>query len=72
VLAIPGLISPTALPAQVLTRDYPLMLGLTLALLIMAFHFKSDQRKINRLEGGLLLTAFIGYQGLLFYSAAIK
>jgi cation:H+ antiporter len=70
VLAIPGLISPTTLPAQVLTRDYPVMLGLTVALFVMAFHFRSDRRRINRLEGGLLLTAFLGYQGLLFYTAA--
>jgi cation:H+ antiporter len=70
VLAIPGLISPTALPAQVLTRDYPVMLGLTVALFVMAFHFRNDRRRINRVEGGLLLTAFLGYQGLLFYTAA--
>jgi len=70
VLAIPGLISPTALPAQVLTRDYPVMLGLTVALFVMAFHFSNDRRRINRVEGGLLLTAFLGYQGLLFYTAA--
>ena len=70
VLAIPGLISPTALPDQVLTRDYPIMLGLTIALFVMAFRFRSDQRRINRVEGGLLLTAFIGYQCLLFYTVA--
>ncbi len=70
VLAIPSLISPTTLPAQVLARDYPVMLGLTIVLFIMAFHFRSDRRKINRLEGAILLTAFLGYQFLLFYTAS--
>jgi len=72
VLAIPGLISPTALPDHVLSRDYPVMLGLTLTLFIMAFHFRGDRRRINRVEGGLLFTAFLGYQCLLFYSEAGK
>jgi cation:H+ antiporter len=72
VLAIPGLISPTTLPDQVLTRDYPLMLGLTVALFVMAFNFIGDRRRINRVEGGLLLTVFIGYQCLLFYTVAAK
>jgi len=72
VLAIPGLISPTALPGQVLTRDYPLMLGLTIALFVMAYSFRSDRRKINRVEGGLLLTTFLCYQCLLFYTVAVK
>jgi cation:H+ antiporter len=72
VLAIPGLISPTTLPDQVLTRDYPLMLGLTVALFVMAYNFLGDRRRINRVEGGLLLTVFIGYQCLLFYTVAFK
>ena len=69
VLAIPGIISPTALPAMVLSRDYPLMLGLTIALFVMAFSFRSGRRRINRLEGGLLLSVFLAYQFLLFYTA---
>jgi len=72
VLAIPGLISPTTLPDQVLTRDYSLMLGLTVALFVMAYNFLGDRRRINRVEGGLLLTVFIGYQCLLFYTVAAK
>ena len=72
VLAIPGLISPTTLPDQVLTRDYPIMLGLTITLFIMAFNFRGDRRRINRVEGGLLLAAFLCYQCLLFYTVAVK
>jgi cation:H+ antiporter len=48
------------------------MLGLTVALFVMAYNFLGDRRRINRVEGGLLLTVFIGYQCLLFYTVAFK
>lgn len=66
VLAIPALLSPSRLPEDVLTRDFPLMLGLTVALLLMAYRFRSRDRRINRIEGGVLLSVFVGYQWLLF------
>ena len=68
VMAIPGLLSPSRLPDEVLTRDFPLMLGLTVALLLMAYRFRSGDRRINRIEGGVLLLVFLGYQWLLFTS----
>ncbi|HDP89401.1 MAG TPA: calcium/sodium antiporter, partial [Thioalkalivibrio sp.] len=67
VLALPGLIAPGAFEPAVLTRDYPVMLALTIALLVMAYGFRHPGR-INRLEGGVLLACFIGYQVLLFLS----
>jgi cation:H+ antiporter len=48
-----------------LTRDYPIMLGLTIALFVMSYGFRGPGR-INRIEGGLLLAAFVGYQVLLY------
>ena len=69
VLALPGLIHPTGLPHEVLSRDYPVMLGLTVLLFAMAYGFRGPGR-INRLEGLALLACFAGYQGLLFYSVA--
>ncbi len=65
VLGLPGLISPGTLPPGVLSRDYPVMLVLTLALFAMAYRFRTP-RRINRLEGGVLLTAFFAYQALLY------
>ena len=41
------------------------MLVLTLALFAMAYRFRTP-RRINRLEGGVLLTAFFAYQALLY------
>ena len=67
VLAIPGLIYPSELADGVLQRDMPITLGLTAVLFIMAYGFR-DQGRINRFEGGLLLSAFIAYQILLFSS----
>ena len=68
VLAIPGLIAPTAVPPEALQRDFPVMLTLSVALVVMSWGFRGSGR-IARWEGGLLLLAFIGYQGLLYVSA---
>ncbi|MDT8282187.1 MAG: calcium/sodium antiporter [Gammaproteobacteria bacterium] len=67
VLAIPGLIKPGGLQEDILYRDLPVVLALTIALFIMAYGFRGEGR-LNRLEGGLLLSAFIAYQILLFFS----
>ena len=67
VLALPGILAPSVVDPDVLSRDYPIMLGLTVTLFVMAFGFRGPGR-INRLEGGLLLSAFIAYQTLLFFS----
>ncbi len=67
VLAIPGLIHPATLAEGVLQRDLPIVIALTLLLFIMAYGFRSRGR-INRIEGGLLLSAFLSYQMLLFFS----
>ncbi|MFV2005125.1 MAG: calcium/sodium antiporter [Gammaproteobacteria bacterium] len=68
VLAIPGLIAPSTLAEGILQRDVPIVFILTILLFVMAYGFRSRGR-INRLEGGLLLSAFIAYQILLFFTA---
>jgi cation:H+ antiporter len=68
VLSLPGIISPGPFPAEVLSRDQPMMLGLTISLFIMGYGFFGRQGRINRLEGGILVSAFIAYQALLFFS----
>ena len=69
VLAIPGLIAPTAVPPEALQRDFPVMLTLSVALVVMAWGFRGAGR-IARWEGGVLLLAFMCYQGLLYVSAS--
>ncbi len=68
VLAMPGLIAPGSFVPAALTRDLPVMIGLTLAMFLMSYGFRG-QGRINRLEASLLLVAFIGYQGFLFYDS---
>ncbi len=67
VLAIPGLIHPAQLAEGVLERDIPIVLILTILLFVMGYGFRGKGR-INRIEGGLLMSAFIAYQMLLFFT----
>ena len=67
VLAIPGLMKPSILEEDILYRDFPIVLILTIMLFVMAYGFRG-QGRINRVEGGILLSAFIGYQLLLFFT----
>ncbi len=60
VLALPGLIMPGKLDAVVMQRDFPIMVGFTIALFAMAYGFRGPGR-INRFEGGLLLLGFVAY-----------
>jgi len=68
VLGLPGLLNPGPVDAGVLTRDYPVMIGLTVALFVMAYGFRGPGR-LNRIEGALLITAFGAYQTLLYFTA---
>lgn len=63
VVGIAGAIHPFAVAPEVLTRDYLVMGLLTLAILVFAFRVKKAKRpgRINRLEGGVLLVAYLGY-----------
>ncbi len=64
VLAMPALIAPGAVEAAVLTRDLPVMLGLTAVLYLMCVGWRGPGR-VTRLEGSLLLLAFVGYTSIL-------
>jgi cation:H+ antiporter len=65
VLPMPGLIVPGSFSPEIMSRDMPVMIGLTLLMFMMSYGFRKNGR-INRLEGLLLFTAFIAYQGMLF------
>ena len=68
VLGLPGIIRPDAVDAAVLSRDMPVMIALTVALLLMAWGFRGEGR-ITRLEGLVLMACYIGYQSLLYFTA---
>ncbi|TYC57405.1 calcium/sodium antiporter [Marinobacter sp. BW6] len=60
VVGIAGLIAPMSVAPEVLARDFPVMAALTLVLFTMCYGFRGPGR-INRLEGGGLLLAFVAY-----------
>lgn len=64
VLSIPAFINPDSFLPEVLSRDFPAMILLSLLLGIMVF--ASSKGKLTRLEGGVLLFCFITYQYVLF------
>ncbi len=68
VLGLPGLIMPTTTPAELLTRDFPAMIGLSIALFAMGYGFLRPGH-ITRTEGALLLSGYIVYMGLLYHAS---
>ncbi|OJS99294.1 calcium/sodium antiporter [Marinobacter nauticus] len=68
VVGIAGSIAPMAVADEVLMRDIPVMVGLTLALFVLGYGFRGPGR-INRLEGAGLLAVFIGYTVYLLTTA---
>ena len=67
VLGIPAVIHPTAFDSDVLTRDIPIMIALTVALYLMAKGRNGKHGEISRYEGAGLATVYFSYLGLLFY-----
>ena len=68
-LAVVGIaagIHPLEVSPEVLTRDWALMLALTIGLLLMGMGLKG-QGRINRLEGLILVLVYSGYTGYLGY-----
>lgn len=68
VLAMPGLIAPGNIDPSAVNRDMYVMLAATVLLFLFSFRFAKKARQINRIEGSLLLSGYIGYLGWLFYS----
>jgi cation:H+ antiporter len=68
VVGIAGLIDPMAsIDVEVLHRDLPTMLGMTIALFFMAYGFRRAGC-INRVEGLMLLTSYLAYAAYLAFT----
>ncbi len=65
VLPLAGIINPSIIDPSAANRDALIMIAATIVLIAMSLNFKGA-RRINRVEGGLLLVAFIAYQGYIF------
>ena len=62
VVGIAGVIHPAVFDRELLTAHLPVMIGMTLALFLMTYNFAGSSR-IRRIDGALLLVAFICYHG---------
>jgi cation:H+ antiporter len=70
VVGIAGAIAPINIEAASITRDLPVMAGLTLVLFVMGWGFRGRQGRINRWEAGALLAAYLAYTGWLLSTIA--
>jgi cation:H+ antiporter len=70
VVGLAGAISPMTLAPEVITRDWPVMAGLTVLLFVFGWGFRGRQGRINRFEASILLTAYVAYTGWLLVSTA--
>lgn len=68
VVGIAGTISPLANVSEVLRRDVPVMAALTVSLFLFGYGFRGPGR-LNRIEGSILLAAYIAYTAYLAYAA---
>lgn len=67
VMALPGLIHAGSFDAAVLTRDYPVMIGLTIALILFSIAWRKGKTGVlGRFEGGLLLVGYLAYMVWLY------
>ena len=69
VLGLPGVIAPTAVESVAVSRDFPVMAAFAVALFVMAFGLRGPGR-INRIEGAILLSAYLAYQAHLYLAGA--
>lgn len=72
VVGLAAVIKPLSVAPEVLYRDWTLMFGLTLALLVMGFGLTGWRKLISRVDGALLLLVYVGYTGYLFSTMAVS
>lgn len=63
VMGIPGILNPSYLSEHAMSRDFWVLLGVSLLLVVMAL---GKSRSINRIEGAILFIVFLAYQSYLF------
>ncbi|MDM7948537.1 calcium/sodium antiporter [Hydrogenophaga sp.] len=69
VVGLAAVIAPMDIEPTLLTRDLPVMAGLTVLLFVLGWGFRGPGR-INRFEGGLLVAIYLGYTAWLLSTLA--
>lgn len=65
VMGLAGLTRPLSVPAEIIRIDGPLMI----AACVLSYPLLATRRHVTRLEGGVLLSAYVGYLGWNVYRA---
>lgn len=68
VVGLAAVIQPLAVDPEVLYRDWTLMLALTVGLFLMGFGLTGWRRLVSRLDGAILMLAYLAYTSYLFYT----
>ncbi len=68
VMGIAALLEPTGVAAEVLVRDFPIMVGVTIGLVVLG-HLLGRRAHLGRFSGATLLATYVAYQTLLYFSA---
>jgi cation:H+ antiporter len=71
VVGIAGAIAPAAIDPSMLTRDFPVILILTIALFVVGMGFKGKPGSINRIEGSVLVGAYFAYMAYLLMTLVV-
>lgn len=69
VVGLAGTINPMDVGREAFWRDGMVMIGLTVALFVFGYGFRGRQGRINRWEGGILVSVFVVYTGYLVSTA---
>jgi cation:H+ antiporter len=67
VVGIAGAIHPMHVAPEVFNRDIMVMAALTILLFVFSYGFRGPSR-LNRIEGGVLLTIYVAYTGWLIHT----
>lgn len=66
VVGVAGVIAPMeTLSADIMLRDWPVMMAMIVALFVMGYGFRGRQGRINRIEASVLLVGLVAYNGWL-------
>ncbi|MCW8859369.1 MAG: calcium/sodium antiporter [Deltaproteobacteria bacterium] len=71
VVGIAGVIQPMPVAPEVFSRDIFTMALLTIALFVICYGFKGRPGRVNRIEGLLLIGAYIGYTTYLLTTSVL-
>lgn len=72
VVGLAGSIHPMQVPAEVLTRDWLVMFGLTILLFALGYTRKAlGEKSISRFSGSILIAIYISYTLYLIYSVVL-